>query len=325
MNSFRVEKYSAAYKNQWDDFIRNSKNGTFLFHRNFMDYHADRFEDFSLMVFNKKKLVALLPANLVANELFSHQGLTYGGLILPKKLKFEKIIKALNAVLVYLESASIQQFTLKPIPKIYHRYPADEMDYLLFLLKADLIKVDLSSAILQTTALKIQSNRLEGVKKARKQNLQIHKTDQFEQFWNEILIPNLMEQHKTKPVHGLSEIQDLANKFPKNIHQYEVLNGDKIVGGCTIFDTATTAHVQYISADKDRQQLGTLDFLFQYLIEEEFADKRYFDFGSSNENNGLNVNKGLLYWKECFGGRGVVYPTYQIETKNHYLLEDVFL
>lgn len=325
MNSFRVEKYSPAYKNQWDDFIRNSKNGTFLFQRNFMDYHSDRFKDFSLMVFEKKKLVAMLPANHRQSQLISHQGLTYGGLIFSKSLKFEKIIKAFKAILLYLEGASIAQLIIKPVPKIYHLYPSDEMDYLLFLLKAQLLKTDLSSGILQSNSLKIQSNRMEGVKKAKKHNLQIRKTTDFDPFWNKILIPNLQAQFKVDPIHSLSEIKHLADNFPKNIHQYEVLKEEKIVGGCTIFETKTTAHVQYISADNNRQQLGTLDFLFQHLIEEEFAHKVYFDFGISNENNGMNVNKGLLYWKECFGGRGVAYSHYRIETKNHFLLDKVFL
>ena len=44
-----------------------------------MDYHKDRFEDYSLMVFKDEKLVAVLPANRVEDKLFSHQGLTYGG------------------------------------------------------------------------------------------------------------------------------------------------------------------------------------------------------------------------------------------------------
>lgn len=325
MNSIRVEKYLPAHKNQWDDFVRNSKNGTFLLQRNFMDYHADRFEDFSLMVFEKRKLIALLPANRNNNELYSHQGLTYGGLILSKSLKFEKILKAFKAVLSYLEKFSIQHLVLKLVPKIYHRYPSDETDYLLFLLKAQLIRSDLSASILQSNSIKIQSNRLQGVKKAEKNNLRIEKTSDFHKFWKGILIPNLKEQYNVKPVHSLAEISDLAANFPKNIHQYEVLKDDKIVGGCTIFETQTTAHVQYISADDNKQQLGTLDFLFRNLIEEEFADKIYFDFGISNENNGLNINEGLLYWKECFGARGIVYPTYQIETENHYLLDKVFL
>ena len=35
--------YSINRKEVWDQFIAQSKNGTFLFQRNFMDYHADRF------------------------------------------------------------------------------------------------------------------------------------------------------------------------------------------------------------------------------------------------------------------------------------------
>ena len=69
---------------EWDAFVRTSKNGTFLHERRFMDYHADRFSDCSLMIYEDNELVALFPANWDANEfvLYSHQGLTYGGLLL---------------------------------------------------------------------------------------------------------------------------------------------------------------------------------------------------------------------------------------------------
>ena len=56
-----------------------------------MEYHKERFEDFSLLVFDKVKLVAVLPANRVDNKVYSHQGLTYGGLVYASKLKIEKI------------------------------------------------------------------------------------------------------------------------------------------------------------------------------------------------------------------------------------------
>ena len=72
----------------WNDFVSKSKNGTFLFHRDFIEYHSDKFDDFSLLVFFKQELVALLPANQVNNTIFSHQGLTYGGLILKQDIKF---------------------------------------------------------------------------------------------------------------------------------------------------------------------------------------------------------------------------------------------
>ena len=65
--------------------MSKGKNSTFLFQRDFMDYHSDRFMDHSLLVFKDEKLIAVLPGNQVDNTVYSHQGLTYGGLIVHKK------------------------------------------------------------------------------------------------------------------------------------------------------------------------------------------------------------------------------------------------
>ena len=54
-------------------------------------------------------------------------------------------------------------------------------------------------------------------------------------------------------------------------------------------------------------------------------DKTYFDFGISNEAGGLKLNKGLSYWKECFGAHTYVHRFYEIETANHILLDTVYL
>lgn len=324
-SSFTVINYNPQQQSQWDNFVRNSKNGTFLHLRKFMDYHANRFKEASLMVYEKNKLIALLPANREGTQVFSHQGLTYGDLLLSKKIKFYKVLEAFKAVLQHLEKEGVTSLRLKRIPSIYHQYPSEELEYLFFLLQAKNVRTDLSATILQTERMRIQANRIEGVKKAHKKGLTIQKTSDFEQFWNQILLPNLAKQYGASPVHSLTEIQLLAKRFPKNIHQYVVFQDDRIVGGCTVFETKQVAHIQYISADDQRQQLGTLDFLFQYLIEEEFAHKAYFDFGTSNENMGRNLNEGLLYWKECFGARSMAYKTYQIQVEQVYKLENIFV
>ena len=320
-----VKQYHKTSQNEWNQFVKNSKNGTFLFYRDFMEYHSDRFEDFSLLVYKKNKLIALLPANRVGNKVFSHQGLTYGGFILSKKVKFETVLEIVSQTLKYLEKQKILKLHLKLVPKIYNTYPSDEIDYLLFLLQAKLTRRDLSATIENKEALKIQSNRLEGVKKARSKGLTIEKTSEFDEFWKEILIPNLENTHQVKPVHSSEEIKLLAQKFPNHIQQYNVYDNLKIVGGATVFVTERVVHIQYISAESNKQQLGTLDFLFQHLIEEEFKDKVYFDFGTSNENQGLQINKGLLYWKECFGARSVIHDFYEVETRKHSLLNDIFI
>ena len=67
--SIEIIRYNEERKEQWDAFVRVSRNGTFLFERNYMDYHSDRFVDFSLMVFNDGQLCALFPATLNAEKL----------------------------------------------------------------------------------------------------------------------------------------------------------------------------------------------------------------------------------------------------------------
>ena len=58
-----IVRYTAEQKTVWDSFVATSKNGTFLFMRDYMDYHADRFADHSLMFYKGGRLIALLPGN----------------------------------------------------------------------------------------------------------------------------------------------------------------------------------------------------------------------------------------------------------------------
>lgn len=324
-NTFSVKKYAKEDKLLWQTFLQTSKNATFLFHRDFMEYHADRFTDGSLMILKKGKVVALLPANISENTAYSHQGLTYGGLLLQKKTKLKEVAAIFSSILQFLNEAGIEELHIKMLPKIYTVLPSDEMEYLLFITDAEKVRTDVLSVIDNQTQLKIAPNRLEGVKKANKNELRIVEENDFEAFWEKILIPNLALRHQALPVHSLGEITELAKNFPKNIIQFNVYKNDEIVGGATIFETETVAHVQYISANEDKQTLGTLDFLFEYLISQRFKNKRFFDFGTSNENQGKNINDGLLYWKECFGARTIAQSFYEVKTTNFKKLATVFI
>ena len=323
--SFKIVKYTSAYYNEWNGFIENSKNGTFLFHRDFMEYHKDRFEDFSLLVFKKDKLLAVLPANKLGQEIHSHQGLTYGGLILPKNVKFDIVIAVFAQLLRYLKGYGFETLVLKQIPSIYSMVFTEEIEFLMFILKAELIKKDTLSVIYLNNKLKISNNRLEGYKRGVKHNLVVKEEVGFELFWNDILVKNLQNKHKANPVHTLEEITLLKKHFPKNIRQFNVYNQDEIIAGTTIFESRFVAHSQYISGNADKNILGSLDFLHYHLITEVFKDKKYFDFGTSNENNGLNINKGLQFWKEGFGARTLTQNFYRVATNNYQLLNNVFV
>ena len=55
---FNIQRYTSDKQAEWDAFIAQSKNGTFLMQRGYMDYHSDRFVDCSLMFYLKEKLYA---------------------------------------------------------------------------------------------------------------------------------------------------------------------------------------------------------------------------------------------------------------------------
>lgn len=323
LKAYSIEQYQPEFKSDWDNFVASSKNATFLFYRDFMEYHQDRFEDFSLMVYKKEKLVALLPANRVGDEIHSHQGLTYGGLVLSKNIRFENVLHSFEILLKFLQEQNITTLHIKEIPWIYHQIPSNELHYLNFILKAELIQRDTLSVIDNQNKLKFSGSRLEGVKRAQKHGLTIESTNDFENFWDMILKPNLNKKHNANPVHSLEEIVFLKEKFPNNIHQFNVYHDGKIVAGATIFETKNVAHCQYISGNDDKNSLGSLDALHDYLINEVYAKKRYFDFGTSNENNGKNMNAGLQFWKEGFGARTITQDFYKIDTKNYNTLKSV--
>lgn len=310
-----IKRYNAGDKQLWNEFVASAKNTTFLFNRDFMDYHKDRFIDYSLMCFENEKLVGVLPANHVGKTLYSHQGLTYGGLILQDDTKLFDAFEIYKSMLIYLYQHKIEKVNIKVIPTFYNKLPSDELEYFLFKSNAKLLKRDVLMVIDYKHQLKFKKNRREGINKAKRQGLIVKVESEFDAFWNEILILNLNKKHDVNPVHTLDEIKMLATKFPDNIQQVNVYKDDKLVAGSTVFLTDTTIHPQYVSGNADKNTFGSLDLLYDYIINHYRKDKHYFDFNISSEKNGTVINQGLIFWKEGCGARSFVANNYEVETK----------
>lgn len=277
------------------------------------------------MIYKNEKLIAVFPANFVDNKVYSHQGLTYGGLVVLETLKLKDFTECFKAVLRFYKKNFFKTLQLKQLPSIYNITPNDEMQYLSFILKADLIKRDTLSVLNLQQKPKLSKDRVAGNKRALKQNLVVKEVEEFDAFWNNILIPNLNAKHEAQPVHSLEEIKYLKSKFPKKIRQFNVYKKNEIVAGTTIFETKLVAHSQYISGNAEKNSIGSLDFLHLHLIENVFKDKKYFDFGISNENQGRSINHGLQYWKEGFGARTITQDFYEIDLNNITKLDTVFI
>ncbi|PWA08444.1 FemAB family protein [Flavobacterium laiguense] len=302
MKNYAVKRYQESDYANWNAFISQAKNATFLFHRDFMDYHKDRFEDYSLMVYKNEKLVAVLPANRVDDVVYSHQGLTYGGLVFHCAVNGESVADIVDNLLRFFRDNSIKYFLYKPIPSFYFPNGNAEVDFLLLKRGAFLEKKEMNLAINLTVTLNISKSKLKHFRRNQKFDLQIIEEDQLVTFWDLVLQPRLLEKHSAKPVHSIFEISLLKKKFPKNIKQYSVYFEDNILAGLTLFETENGVKSQYGATTKQGEKLRAFDFLCINLIEKYKQDgKFFFDMGIVNDDNEEGYNKGLLKQKEELG------------------------
>lgn len=308
-----IRRYRREDKELWNSFVSKARNVTFLFDRNYMDYHADRFDDNSFMFYHKGKLKAVLPANVAGDTLYSHQGLTYGGLLLDKKATVEDVLECFDSLNSWLRKNGISKVVYKALPWIYQQYPSQEDLYALtWKCKAQLISRDISSSIVIDNKLKFAESRKSGIRKALSLNIEVGESNDVDGFWH-VLEDNLGNRYNAKPVHTASEMKLLMSRFPNNIKLYVAKMNGEIVGGTLIYVTPQVVHTQYISASLEGKKHGALDLLFDYIINKVYVNCRYFDFGKSTEQGGAYLNEPLIFQKEGFGGRGVCYDWYQWE------------
>ena len=301
MKKYSIKKYNQEDFSVWNDFIAQAKNATFLFHRDFMEYHKDRFEDFSLLVFEDEKLRAVLPANKKGNDLYSHQGLTYGGLVYTSKLNAEKVESILDEILLFLKENQIETFYYKPIPDFYFSEGNKEMNFFLMKRKAVLERKEMNLAVNLTVPLKISKSKMKHFRRIENLDLDIFEEEHFDPFWEKVLEPRLQEKFNTKPVHSKEEMALLKAKFPQNIKQYAAYRNDEIIAGITIFETKNVVKSQYGATSKIGEEFRALDFLFINLIHKyKRKGKHFFDMGIVNSDS-EDYNSGLLKQKEELG------------------------
>ncbi len=307
-----VKSYTLADRMVWDEFIAKSKNATFLFYRAYMDYHANRFQDHSLLIYDDKDhLLAVMPAHVEDKKLISHGGLTYGGVISDATMTTPLMLEIFDALLAYARAHNVATILYKTIPSIYCRIPAEEDRYALFRCDARLVRRDVLSVVDQSQRLEYQERRARKIKQARNAQLKVSESRDFTVFWP-VLEKNLLQRFGVRPVHSLQEITLLSQRFPDNIRLHLCGDDQDILAGVVVYVTPQVVHVQYISASEDGKFFGALDLIFAELMEVVYAHHGYFDFGISTEQNGRHLNVGLIEQKEGFGARAIVHDHYEV-------------
>jgi hypothetical protein len=310
-----VIRYSPSDRSEWDEFVDESRNGTFLFRRDYMEYHSDRFVDFSLMIYVDGRLAGLMPANRDKDSVISHAGLTYGGLVLGEWATAERVVAMVGAVLERLRDDGVRSCTYKTVPSIYHRTPAEEDRYALFRAGAQIVRRDVLTVLSPTSPWGLSAGRRKSLCRARRlPGVEVGLSQNWAEFW-EVLRKRLDERHGASPVHRLEEMLSLAAKFPNSIRLLAASVNGEIAAGAVLYESAQVVRTQYLATNANARKHGLLDLVLQSAIEGARRSSKWFDFGASTVDEGTCINAGLAFYKESFGGRAVVHDFYRVELR----------
>jgi Acetyltransferase (GNAT) domain len=312
---FRTEKFCNSLADVWEDLVARSANGHFLHTRKFLGYHRDRFIDYSALVFEGDDCVAVMPAAIdPADEtrIISHPGATFGGIVKIPALTEPHLSRVFTA-LIQFYSSSFRVLEYKAIPHIYQAIPAEDDLYVLNQLGARPSRCDLSATINLLNSSVYDLRRRKTSIRNRTDCLRLSwDINLIAQYWN-ILEKRLEQRYATKPVHSLSEIQELIHLFPSHIDLLTVSDETQMIAGLMIFKDRHVSHVQYMAATDVGLEYDALSFGIDTAIERA-RDEHYhfFDFGISTENLGTRVNEGLHRFKTSFGAGTTVHQFYEL-------------
>ncbi|MGH2939061.1 MAG: GNAT family N-acetyltransferase [Solirubrobacterales bacterium] len=310
-NEVEVRPYGPADQQVWDGVVEASRSRHFFFRRGYMDYHCDRFQDASRILFEGETPVAVFPANRAGTEIVSHGGLTFGGLLSDAKLTTRRTVAALRALFAAYAGEGVTSLRYKAMPAIYHLVPAEEDLYALFVADATLVRRDCAAALRPQDHPRPSKGRRAAIRRARSAGFEVDRDEAFADFM-QLEDQALRRRHGTAPVHTPAEMELLAGAFPDHIKLFTARRDGELYGGVLVYETPTVAHAQYIAGTEAAYDENALDAVLGHLIEDVYADKRWFDFGISTTEDGRNLNTGLMRNKESFGGRAVAYDTYVV-------------
>ncbi|PSL01267.1 hypothetical protein [Cecembia rubra] len=293
----QIRKYEEGYREQWEAFIERAANGTFLQRRSFMEYHGDRFQDASLMVWEGEELLAVFPAHQVGNQIFSHQGLSFGGWIFKRGLSLSFQRQIINSILGFYKNQAIQSLMVTPVPYYYSQEEGlQEVDY-------DTLGFEISGNkeiyLIEAPFILKDKGKKKGVRRALRKGLDVREGELTQGFWEGLMVPLYAAKIGKDPVHSWEEIALLSERHPGRIQLISAYLEEELLAGLVIFRHPQVIKVQYSAVTEHGKICRAMDFLMQYLM--NLPHIHYIDMGTVYDGQTGEKLESLAYWKESFG------------------------
>lgn len=318
-----VKRYTEELREQWDNLVAASVNGTFLHTRSFFDHNPQNASDDCSFVFYKKsKPVAVLPAVIYEREglltLHSHLRCTYGGFVVNTEVGVGEALDMVALLTEQAKALGVKKLIIRNAFRIFQNNVCDETDYAMWYHGFKILarEAELAIQLKEKTAIERLYNdaTMRSIKKGKK-SLTVAESEDFESYWH-MLTANLAAKHNVKPTHSYAQFCTLLDKVGRqHIKLFVASFEGKMAGGIVVFIVNGMAlHAQYIASDLAYQEYRPLNLVIDYLNEWGFKEGyKYLNLGTANEDSGRVLNEGLLRFKEGFGARSTLRETMILE------------
>jgi hypothetical protein len=308
---YRAVRYRDEMKKGWDSCIAAAKNGNFLFFRDYMDYHRDRFDDHSLMFTRDERVIACLPAHRTDDVLSSHRGLTFGGLIMDATIRLPHVAAIFGVLIDHMNANELRTLYYRAMPHPYHHLPAEEDLFVLSGLGARAIETKVTAVVPAGQPALYSGGRRRGIAHAWRKGLVTTRSFDFVRFM-ELCNDYLRRRRGATPVHSGEELQRLADRFPDNIQLYVIEQDSQLAGGVVVYRNATCVRAQYVAQSLDGQKLHAGIAIHDHILNEVLPAGTMLDFGHSTDPVTGSHDEELHAFKEYFGARAIQLSSYQL-------------
>lgn len=314
MRGITIERLTPSLVNEWEQVVAQASNGHAMARVPYFTYHANRFEDHSLLFKKASHILAVLPANRDGNVLWSHQGVSFGGLIMSQRARFDDVQEIFKLLLAHLREEGFEKLIYRALPHPYHVAPREDDLISLHRLGGRIVETKIHSMVrceARTPRNKGWKNR---ISRSMKSGLQIRDDVDIDEFWP--MVERIVtEVYGTKPIHSLDEIRFLKSRLGDDMPLVTAHSSEgTLLGGHLFLRSAAALTAMYIGESLEGRELGAGRFTLHHLLTKPAFKGLWLDLGQWVNPGNNEVLESLLAYKESAGARAILRHTWEIET-----------
>ena len=316
-------KINLELDKEWNNLIFYENQQSLFLSKKFLNYHPkDRFNEFNIFIFENNKLFLIIPGVRNDEEIFSHNGSTYGGFIQFFPLSQERYNQIYVELKKFLSNRGIKALSMRISPREFTKNTEygffDSLKDVEILYEEEETFVELfNKNFINLRDSGFRRNHIRDIKKIieiedKLEHKRSNLNDELHDYYK--LLTNNLEKHNVEPTHSREELRFLIENFRKQIWiDLLKFNGKIITGLVTFRMNKDVLHYFYGSTDYTFEPKGILKYAYwKSMINAKKNNFQYINFGVDSKY-GEEHNKTLRSFKEGFGGKHTFRKTVKIK------------